>query len=202
MNEHTHWRKILESEYLAGADLDDGNGKFKTITLTIARAGEEKVREMGTNKEEKCLVIHFKDNKKPMICNVTNAKAIEKATGTSYVEKWAGHSIKIGTEKVKAFGELWDALRVKPYKVEAAPPPAPAEQPDIILCKDCGQPIKEHMGAPARNIAAATFKKYGKVLCYDCSTQQKTATAAEPEPQKDEGDQLGFDEGELPFPMG
>jgi len=35
MNEQkTHWRRIVESDYLAGADLDDGNGKHVEIVVT------------------------------------------------------------------------------------------------------------------------------------------------------------------------
>jgi len=200
--EHTHWRKILESPYLAGAELDDGNGKFQPIVLTIKSAGDEMVREIGTNKEEKCLVIHWQENRKPMICNVTNAKAIEKATGTAYVQEWAGHKIKIGTEKVKAFGEIWDALRVKPYKVEQAPQELSAAQPEAIICTDCKKPISDYNGAPARNIAVNTHAKYGRALCFDCAQIAKAALEAAPAEPEEGGDQLGIDEAKLPFDPG
>jgi len=190
--EHTHWRKILESPYLAGAELDDGNGKFQPIVLTIKSAGDEMVREIGTNKEEKCLVIHWQENRKPMICNVTNAKAIEKATGTAYVQEWAGHKIKIGTEKVKAFGEMWDALRVRPVAPQVAQK-APTQQ---IVCTDCKKQIQAHEGVPADKLAGATSKKYGRALCYDCALIEKgkaeTATDSF-------ADQMALDETPLPF---
>ena len=190
--ENTHWRKILESEYLAGTDLDDGNGKFVPIVLTIKSAGEEEVRELGTNKKESCLVIHFSDNKKPMITNVTNAKAISKVCNSSYIEDWAGHRITIGTEKVKAFGEMWDALRVRPVAPQVAQK-APTQQ---IVCTDCKKPIQAHEGVPADKLAGATSKKYGRALCYDCALIEKgkaeTATDSF-------ADQMALDETPLPF---
>ena len=103
MSEKTHWRKIVESDYLAGADLDDGNGKHVDIVVTIADAKKEMVREQGTNKEEQCLLLKFREtNRKPMLVNVTNAKVISKVVGSEYIEDWPGKQIQIGTEKVKA----------------------------------------------------------------------------------------------------
>ena len=203
MNEKTHWRKILESEYLAGADLDDGNGNFVPIILTIKKAGQEEVRELGTNKMEKCLVIHFFESKKPMICNVTNAKAIEKATGTQYIQGWPNHKIKIGTAKVKAFGEIWDALRVKPTKIDAEASQdsagAPTAPPAEIICADCKKAISEHLGATPVKLARATTEKYGRALCFDCS---QIAKAKQDAPAQD-GEQLPLvpdaDTSALPF---
>ncbi len=191
----THWRKIIESEYLAGADLDDGNGKHLDIVVTILEAKKEMVREQATNKEEGCLILKFKENKKPMICNVTNAKAISKVLGSEYIEDWSGKRIIIGTEKIKAFGEIWDALRVRPRQAPQAAGNAEPVQADII-CQECLKPVSEHLGAAASKIATATLTKYGRVLCYDCSQKEK----AKPVEQKD-GDQLGIDDGKLPFDM-
>lgn len=158
----THWRKILESEYLAGADLDDGKGNHVPITVTIKEARREDVLEPGTSRKEQCLVIHFQEKIKPMICNVTNAKAISKATRSQYIEGWQGKRITIKTERVKAFGEVWDALRVDPK------PPA-AVISNKPVCADCGKLVADYQGVTAAQIAAATAKKYGKPLCYDCS---------------------------------
>jgi hypothetical protein len=55
--------------------------------------------------------------KKPMILNKTNCKIIAKIHDTPYIEQWAGKSILIYAAKVKAFGEMVDALRVKNQKV-------------------------------------------------------------------------------------
>lgn len=169
----THWRKIVESDYLSGADLDDGQGNHPAIIVTIRAATREMVMDPGTKKEEPCLILKFHESKyKPMICNATNAKAISKALGSEYIQDWPGKQIAIGTERVKAFGELWDALRIR----SVAPKPASAAQPVTAPpCADCKQPITDHEGAPARNIAASTNQKYGRPLCFDCAGKAKAA---------------------------
>jgi len=163
----THWRKILESEYLAGADLDDGKGKHVPIIATIKQAKREEVLEPGTSRKEQCLVLYFREKIKPMICNVTNAKAVSKATGSQYIEGWEGKRVTIKTERVKAFGEIWDALRIEPK------PPVVAVNNQLI-CADCGESIKEYRGVTAEVLAAATLKKYNRQLCYKCSTVAKS----------------------------
>ena len=163
----THWRTILTSEYLAGADLDDGNGKFNPIVATIRNAKKEEILEPGTSKKEQCLVLYFQEKIKPMICNVTNAKAVSKATGSQYIEAWQGKRVTIKTERVKAFGEVWDALRIEPK------PPVVAVNNNLI-CADCGEPIKAYQGVSADVLAAATLKKYERQLCYKCSTIAKS----------------------------
>ena len=190
----THWRKIIESEYLAGADLDDGNGKHVDITVTINNAKKEMVREQGTNKEEGCLILKFRENYKPMICNVTNAKTISKVLESEYIEDWSGGRIIIGTEKVKAFGELWDALRVRGRK----PQQVAEQQQAVILCQDCKKPVTEHLGVSPAKLATATFTKYNRVLCFDCTQIEKAKqeTAVEKEVE-----QIGIDDGKLPFDL-
>lgn len=179
-DQKTHWRKIVESDYLAGADLDDGHGNHPAITVTIANARPEKVMDPGTKKEESCLILKFQEPQyKPMICNATNAKAISKATGSEYIQDWGGRQITIGTEKVRAFGEIWDALRVKPF----APKPATTAQ-TAQPCADCKLPIQDSRGVTASTIAAGTMKAYGRPLCISCADKAKQATAqptAEPE---------------------
>jgi hypothetical protein len=170
----THWRRIIESEYLAGADLDDGQGNHKPIIVTIQQAKKEDVLEPGTNKKEQCLVIYFREQIKPMIVNVTNSKAISKVAKSDYIEDWAGVRIKIGTEKVKAFGEIWDALRVSTVPPQASSAPS---QPAIVVCSDCKQPVPDYEGVPGHRIAAIANQKYGRPLCYECS--QITKAAAE-----------------------
>jgi len=173
MNERTHWRKIVESDYLAGADLDDGQGNHPAIVVTIANAKQEMVMDPGTKKQESCLILKFQEAKyKPMICNATNAKAISKATGSEYIQDWAGKKITIGTERVKAFGELWDALRVRPITPK---PAADAPVQSAPVCADCKQEIQAHEGASGAAIAAATQKKYNRPLCMDCAAKAKQA---------------------------
>ena len=145
----THWRKIIETDYLGGVDLDDGQGGHKDVTATIAQTKRETVKDQNGT-EDTCLVLHFSEKLKPMILNVTNSKTLEKLVGTGYIEDWVGRKIQIGTEKVKAFGEVHDALRIR----KVPPKPDQAEK-----CADCRQTIKGTDEATAETIIAGTRKR-------------------------------------------
>lgn len=166
----THWRKILESDYLAGSDLDDGTGKFQEIAVTITKVSRESVKDQN-GKNEDCLVLKFKEKPKPMICNVTNAKVIEKLAGSQYIEDWVGLRILLGTQKIKAFGETWDALRIRPRKLQAEQP-APAPTP----CADCSQTIVAGGGVSAQAIIDGTRKTFNVPLCLACAQARKKAS--------------------------
>ena len=50
-----------------------------------------------------------------MLLNSTNAKKIKILARTPYIEEWTGQRIQIYVQEgVKAFGELHDALRIRP----------------------------------------------------------------------------------------
>ena len=156
-NNKTHWRKILDGVYLAGYDLDDGQGGFKEIQATIDYARRETAKDQQ-GKDEEVLVLHFKDGVKPMILNVTNSKTIEKLTGSSYLEDWSGKTIIIGTESVYAFGKQHDALRIRPRKVQSRPKVAEK-------CSICGELVIDQDGVLAEQIVTSSKQYFEKVLC-------------------------------------
>ena len=107
--EKTHWRVFHPSKYIGAADFKEGERKI----LTIAKAGREGVKD-NKGAEDVCLVVHFKEDEKPLICNVTNSKAIDKVCGSPMIEDWAGVKIELYTTTVTAFGDQMEAVRVKP----------------------------------------------------------------------------------------
>lgn len=125
----THWKQTRNTNYLGSWDLLKGE-QYAPVILTIASVNAETVVDPANNTKSEEIVIHFEENKyKPMILNSTNKKALEKATGTPFIEKWVGYKIKILVEKVKAFGDVFDALRISPAPVETA------------KCECCGKEI-------------------------------------------------------------
>jgi hypothetical protein len=158
----TPWKKLMNKNYLGSWDLEDG----KDTILTIKHAYTDDVMnpQSGT---EKCLLIDFEEpNFKPMILNNTNCKAIEKATDSKYIEDWAGKRIALFVVSISAFGEVTDAIRVRPT--------APRE-PKVIPCEECGKPITASNGMDAETVSAYTFKKYGRHLCAECAQKEKEA---------------------------
>ena len=126
----THYKKFLNPDYLGAYALEDG----RDIILTIGSIKQDTV--VGTDgKKEVCSVCHFRENVKPMILNATNSKTIAKLFDSPYVEDWIDHRIQIGIERVKAFGDVWDALRVRAFH------PVPAAEEIPTVCADCGAEI-------------------------------------------------------------
>ena len=158
----THFKKLTNPNYLGAYSLDDG----KDIVLTIKKVVQEAV--IGADgKKEDCVVIYWVENQKPMIANVTNMKQIAKLANSPYIEQWAGLKIQIGIEKVKAFGDVVDALRVRKTKPKAQADEAP------IACDECGQVVQAAYGmTPAKWVEYAKAKlNTDKCLCADCAAK-------------------------------
>lgn len=151
MEKLTAWQSTRDVNFVRSYDLivgvDDNNQpiyKDRIVTIDYVNAKEE-VMDAQTNKKVEKTVAHFKDKDvKPMILNTTNKKGIETATGTIFLEKWAGKQVLLTVEQVKAFGKVQPALRIKPVPKR--------------LCDVCGRVI-------SNDIYEASMKKYNKALC-------------------------------------
>lgn len=115
----THFKKLRNPDYLGSWDLADENGNFKNRILTIKDVKKQMVHD-GKGGQEDCVTVNFNESK-PMIMNSTNLKTIYKSLGTPYIEDWTGKKIEIEVQKVKAFGEIHDALRVVKTSLELDP---------------------------------------------------------------------------------
>ena len=154
----THWKKLTNPNYIGAYSIEDG----KDLILTIDYVREETV--IGADgKKDNCVVCHFKENSKPMILNSTNMKSITKLYKTPFIEDWQGKKIQIGIEKVKAFGEVVEALRVR----NIVPKSSTSKK---ILCDCCGEEITPMGGRTAEELAKYTKDKYGVKLCAKCAT--------------------------------
>ena len=102
-----HWRNFHNPDYIGAYAFQPGERKV----VTIKSAAQEEVKSQRGS--EDCLVVHFAENEKPLICNVTNSKAIEKVAGSGYIEDWKGTKIELYVTEVSAFGDTVEAVRVK-----------------------------------------------------------------------------------------
>jgi hypothetical protein len=180
----THFKKLINPDYLGAYSLDNGQGGYTDVTATIASVKVENVTGADGKKED-CMVMRFKENRigtvdmKPMILNITNAKTLEKLFKTPYVEDWANRRITIGTERIKAFGDIVDALRIRKT--------LPREQ-NIVKCADTGKKITATEKMTAEQIIAVTQKRYGRALCaeryMELIEQEKVAYAAPTESEQ------------------
>ena len=165
----THWKKLTNPDYLGAYALEPG----QDLIVTIKTVANEVVT--GTDgKKETCSVMHFTENVKPLVLNATNSKTITRLLKTPYIEEWAGRKIQLYVERgIKAFGDIVDAIRVRPFL------PVPVEE---LICADCGKKIEGFGSKSASVVAQHTLKNYGKMLCSECAKQ-----AAEAKQKTDEG---------------
>ena len=154
----THWKSMTDAQYLGAYSLEDG----ADIVLTIKAVRKEPVAGSDGKKED-CPVCYWVENQKPMILNVTNLKMIAKVTGSDYIENWPGTKVRIGTEKVRAFGTVTDALRIRDEKVADEKP---------VACEECGQVIQPCFGMSASKWATYSKQKMGKALCEACANKE------------------------------
>ena len=156
----THWRQTQRTDYLGAWALQPG----QEVILTIDHACVEKVT--GTDgKKEDCLVLYYKENFGPrkMIVNRTNAKAISHVANSPYIEQWAGVQIQVYADRVKAFGDVVDAIRVRPF--------APVPQQPTPVCSHCGREIQPAYGKSAQELAQYTTSQFGAPMCDNCAQQ-------------------------------
>lgn len=135
-----------------------------TLVATIKDIVDEKVVNNG--QKEDCTVVHFRENIKPMILNVTNKKTLVKLYKTKETQHLIGKQIAITFEKVKAFGKVTDALRIKNEIPKSIAPTA------AINCENCGKVIQGFGSMSAEQTAKYTKSKYGKALCAECATKE------------------------------
>ena len=153
----THYKKLINPDYLGAYSLDPG----QDMILTIKSVGREMITGTGGKKEE-CPVCHWAENQKPMILNVTNMKTIAKMYGP-YIENWAGKQVQLYATTTKFGGDVVECLRIR------KDPPEEAKIP----CEECGQMILPAFSMNATQLAAYTKKKYGRPLCAECAKAKK-----------------------------
>jgi len=106
----THYKKLQNPDYIGAYALMNGDESTE-LTVTIRSVSNQQITGADGKKEE-CTVAVL-EGQKPMILNATNLKSITKVLGTPFIEQWSGRQITLYVKKVKAFGDVVDALRVR-----------------------------------------------------------------------------------------
>jgi regulator of extracellular matrix RemA (YlzA/DUF370 family) len=168
MSEKVHWKKVVsDPTYIGEADFEPGEEKV----LTIASVNTKETVMSAEGKSTKA-VVHWVEPEKAMILNVARSKAIQKATGSPWIDDWCGKKVQLYIDnKVKAFGEIVSAVRVRNFPPKAQPKQEVKTEAELI-CEECGQVIKAAYGLSASEIAISTKKKYNRTLCSLCATAE------------------------------
>lgn len=169
MSEKVHWKKVVSDPvYIGEADFEPGEEKV----LTIASINAKETIVTNEGKSTKA-VVHWVENEKSMILNVARAKAIQKATGSPWMDDWIGKKVQLYIDnKVKAFGEIVSAVRVRPYAPKVQQKQEVKSDAELI-CENCGKPIPAQFGMTPAQIAENTLQKFGRRLCGSCAQAEK-----------------------------
>jgi len=104
----THWRHEFDSPTLGHWDLEkDGNYQQFNVTIEKIYKGEIVGQEGKTMKT----LIKFKEFVKPMVCNITNFKRLERRFSSTKKDDYLGGLITLGVEKTKSPEGKVDCLR-------------------------------------------------------------------------------------------
>ena len=116
MTEKTHWKRLINPDYIGAYALPEGGD----LTVKIDFVQVEEITGTG-GKKEVCTVAHLVDQK-PMILNVTNSKSIAKLYGP-YIEDWVGQRITLFASTTRLAGETVECLRIRPKVAERVAKP-------------------------------------------------------------------------------
>lgn len=119
--EKTHWKRLINPDYLGAYSLPVG----QDMTVVIESVGKEIVIGTGGKKDE-CTVARIQGNK-PMILNNTNCKTIAKLYG-AYIEDWTGKPITLFASTTKLAGDTVECLRIRPVVAKPQKPAIPPER--------------------------------------------------------------------------
>ena len=164
-----------DSEYMGAEDIEPGKEPILTIrnlyyaNVTLARGKEWK--DVITFEEERVDGINVV---RPLIVNATNRKTLRKIYKSVTADSLCGKQIQLYLEhnvRDPSTGDKIDGIRIRP-KV----PTPPRTEP--IICTDCGGEVTGISRFSAAEVAQINQKRFGVVLCADCSKKRQAATEA------------------------
>lgn len=135
IDQYMHYQEYFNN-FLGGWSFKNGDE-----VLTITDVKEEEMFDAQTGGKKKGLCLYVAEKELPMVLNKTNATMIAEVTGTDVLAEWIGKRICVGTERVKAFGKVSEAIRVRdrvPEPVKQAEPATEAQMERIQALIDDG----------------------------------------------------------------
>lgn len=108
---------MFPSDYLSAVEF-----KGRDVTLTVTGVKMEELKMKGGKAESKP-VLTFKETKKKLVCNKTNADSIAQMYGTE-ATAWVGKRVTLFPTKTQCGRDTVDCIRVR-EKVPGGAKPAP-----------------------------------------------------------------------------
>ena len=117
MNNKTHYRKVMKSDHLGIADLEDLIEENKSLVFTIKEVKQE-INVAVAGKKGSFNIAYFVEKIKPLVLNSTNCKQVKAFCNNSpFVEDWKNVLVELYIdENVKMKGETVGGVRIKPIQ--------------------------------------------------------------------------------------
>jgi len=124
MEKH-HYRRVLKSDHLGIADLEDLIEEKKSLIFTIKHVKQE-VNVSVAGKKGSFNIAYFAEPIKPLVLNATNAKTLRSFVKdrSPFVEDWNNILVELYIdENVKMKGEIVGGVRIRPTQPTLKPKP-------------------------------------------------------------------------------
>lgn len=105
----THWAQLRASDFLGHWDVPEG----KTLKMTVQSVQLEECINPATKKKEWKTTMAFSNQKKHMVLNSTNMKAIASWYGDN-PRGWYGKEVELSRAFTNLRGETVECLRIVP----------------------------------------------------------------------------------------
>lgn len=140
-------------------------------------------------------------NNKSISCDAVTSFDVNKAIQRSLTKACARHGLGLYIYAGEDLPDSSDVPAEAPAPAKKAPAKrtaakkAPVVPFDCITCQRCGKTIQPYNGNSPQQVANATMKSFGKVMCMACGSATKKEQEAQAQMAQDE-------ELQLPFPIG
>jgi len=114
MTNKTHYRKVLKSDHLGIADLEDFQEEGSNLVYNIKFVNQERGAKVAGRKID-ANIAYFHEKIKPLVLNATNAATMRKLTGSPFIEDWQNVPVQLYIDNnVKMKGEVVGGVRISP----------------------------------------------------------------------------------------
>ena len=109
-----HYRKVLKSDHLGCADLEDFIEEGVKLTFLITHVRQE-LNVSVAGKKGNFNIAYFKEPIKPLVLNSTNCKVMKTlSNGSPFVQDWVNVPVELFIDhSVKMKGEVVGGVRIK-----------------------------------------------------------------------------------------
>lgn len=123
-NKH-HYRRVMKSDHLGSADLEDLIEQGKSLIFIISHVKQEMGVSVAGRKGDFNIAYFKEPNVKPLVLNSTNSKRVRGfAGGSPFVEDWNNILVELYIdENVKMKGETVGGVRIMPTQPKSKAKP-------------------------------------------------------------------------------